>query len=926
MKTLRAWIVRLCRLFGKKQHDRELTEELESHLAMHIEDNLRSGMDPEEARRNALIKLGGLDKTFEEYRDRQGFRWAADMQRNFRYAFRRLAKAPLLSLVVILSLGLGIGTNTAFFSVIYRLLLRSLPVEKPDELAMVTYSGAPEFRPDVDLSGGNEFVFTYPGFRELERRQQPSVAKLAGFKYWNAHVNYGSQAISGQILMVSGGYFPLMRVQPFMGRALIPADDQGAGNPVAMLGYSFWKNKLGGQMGVLNQPIHLFGRNFTIVGVAPKGFYGTTTGNIPDVIIPLAPFMSLPMFSRGTIFSTNSTFFWMYLVARINPGVTREQAAARYADAYAAILEGEIEAGKSGPYGLNPSQVKQLRKSRLILIDGSRGYSMGQHGSTNTLPLYILMAATGLVLLIAMANAANLLLARSAARRRELAICAAIGANRGKIVGQLLTEALALAMAGGVAGIAFSLLTLHFLNFLIAPLPKSQDLLTVQLEWPVLLYGLGLSLLTGLLFGLYPALEAAQIAPIKVLNQESGHISETLGSARVRKTLVCAQVVLSAILLVPTGLFLKSLVKLMNVDIGLRTENQITFYLNPDTNQYTSGQRRMVYERVERELAAIPGVIGVTSATKPLISSNAYLSNYSPLIVEGYTREKSIFSQMNEIAPAFFGQMGIPLIMGREFTERDDLVGQRVAIVNEQFAQTYFAGQNPIGRKIAAESGPNVIPDIEIVGMVKYSHFSSVKQKPEPIFYLPWRQNRGMDSPGSMMFYVRSALPSSQVIAQVRKVVQALDESIPLEGLRTMEDEVTYSLIFDRLIFQLAGTLAALATALAMMGLYGVMAYSVIRRTREIGIRMAIGAKSAGIRQMVLREMMLILAIGLVLGIPAALAISKVVESQLFGVKTYDPLVVAGASLALGLAAFAAAYLPAWRASHIDPLNALRCE
>jgi predicted permease len=612
-------------------------------------------------------------------------------------------------------------------------------------------------------------------------------------------------------------------------------------------------------------------------------------------------------------------------VARINPGVTREQAAARYAGAYAAILEGEIEACKGGPYGLNPNQVKQLRKSRLSFIDGRRGYSLLQR-SWNLTPYYILMAATGLVLLIAMANAANLMAARSAAWRRELAICAAIGANRGKIFGQLLSEALVLAMAGGVAGIAFSSLTLYFSRFLMSSSSIAQDLLIVQPDWPILIYGLGLSLFTGLLFGMYPALEAAQVAPIKVLNQASGHISETLGSARVRKALVCAQVILSAMLLIPTGLFLKSLIKLMNVDMGLRTENQITFYLNPNTNEYSTAQRRMLYERVERELAAIPGASSVTSATNSLISINAYSGNFSPLMVEGCTREKSISSQMNEIAPGFFGQMGIPLIMGREFTERDNLAGQKVAIINEQFAKTYFAGQNPIGCKIAAESGPNVIPNIEIVGIVKYSYFSSIKQKPKTIFYLPWRQNRGMDSLGSMTFYVRSALPSTQVIAQVRKVMQTLDASIPLEGLRTMEDQVKYSLTPDRVTFQLAGILAALATALAMMGLYGVMAYSVIRRTREIGIRMAIGAKPAGIRQMVLREMLLIMAVGLGLGIPAALVVSKVVQSQLFDVKIYDPLVVAGASLALGLAAFAAAYLPAWRASRIDPLIALRCE
>jgi len=333
-------------------------------------------------------------------------------------------------------------------------------------------------------------------------------------------------------------------------------------------------------------------------------------------------------------------------------------------------------------------------------------------------------------------------------------------------------------------------------------------------------------------------------------------------------------------------------------------------------------QSRELFEQAERQLAAIPGVNGVTSVMVPLIGGDQWVWGNS-LIVGNYAGRGNTLSLLNEVAPGFFGQMGIPLVRGREFTEGDNFVGHKVAIVNERFAKTFFAGQNPLGRKFGIGVNPNAIPDIEIVGVVKDSHYSSVKQPPPETYYTPWRQDKEI---GWLTFYVRSTLPSDQVAAQVRKVAQSLDGSLPLEDLRTMEEQVSSDVFEDRFIFQLVAIFAVQAIALAMMGIYGVMANGVTQRKREIGIRMAIGAKPAGIRQMVLREMLLIMAVGLGLGIPAALVVSKVVQSQLFDVKIYDPLVVAGASFALGLAAFAAAYLPAWRASRIDPLIALRCE
>jgi predicted permease len=777
------------------------------------------------------------------------------------------------------------------------------------------------------MSGGNEYVFSYPAFREMQRHPKPDLAEVAGFRYLDGTLAYKNNAANARVLAVSGEYFSVLRVRPIFGRTLIPADDQGAGNPVAVLGYNYWKNHLGGQAGVLNQPINLYGCMFTIVGVAPKGFNGTTVSTPPDVIIPLASFVSIPTAPMGPLRNMD-THSWIYQVARIKSGATREQAAAHYSPICAAIAK-EVRLANnsffsSGPSG--PSQDQGQRQVSVKFVDGSRGYSTLQ--KSGKAPLLILMIATGLVLAIAMANAANLLLARSAARRRELAICAAIGANKEKIIGQLLSEAMVLAAAGGIAGIAFSWLTLNFLRFLLdqlvlaAPIPLSLDVTPTQLEWPVLIYGLGLALLTGLLFGLYPAWEAARVAPIKILNQESGHSSQTAGAARVRKALVCVQVMLSAILLIPTGLCMKSLVTLMRVDLGIRTENQVVFSLSPTLSGYSIDRSQPLYDQAEQSLAAIPGVISVTSAMNPLIGNS---NNETLVEVEGFAKERQPSSCWNEIGPNFFGQMGIPLLSGREFTLGDNQGGPKVAIVNEQFADFFFRGQNPIGRKLKALSGI-VAADREIVGVVKNSHYASVRQAPPKIFYLPWRQNEGNGMLGSMTFYLRTKLPAAQIIAQVRKTMQGVDPNLPLQGLQTMEDQVSRNITPDRLIFQLSGILAALATILAVTGLYGVMAYSVVRRKREIGIRIAIGANPSGIWRIVIREMLAILAVGLVLGIPAALGIAKALESTLFGVKSYDPFVVIGVSVILGLAALIATSLPAWRASRIDPLNTLRAE
>ena len=832
------------------------------------------------------------------------------MQR-FRYALRSLLKSPLLSLVVVFSLALGVGANTAIFSLMHQMILQSLPVRNPEQLVMVTspeqWKGGQNSSND---SGPMDYVFSLRMFRELEKRPQ-GLSGLAAFRSMGANLAYRTQTISDQVLVVSGKYFPVLGVQPLLGRLIAPDDDvSGAGNAVAVLSYGYWHDRLGGETSILNQSLRINGQVFTIVGVAPKGFTSTTLGQEPAVYVPLSiKGLITPNWNGEERWDK----YWLYLVGRLSPGVTMAQAHTALNSVYAGLVDEQSR----GVKWYNKRVADGVRNSRLTLVEGRHGNSSMRDDART--PLITLMIASVMVLLIAMANAANLLLARSAQRRREMAIRAAIGAGRGELAAQTLTEALILAVAGGLVGLLLASATLQFLIQELVTQDAPLYALSANLEWPVLLFNLGISLVTGFLFGLYPALEGARASVAIALKDESGQSSATRGAARVRKTLVCAQIVVSAILLIPTGLFLRSLVNLFHVDLGIRTESMITFGLSPELNAYKPGQSRRLFERVETELGAQPGVRSVAAALVPVIGNSRWGNGVR---VEGFKSadpNNGPHAFFNLTGPAYFGKMGIPLIAGREFTESDNMAGPKVAIVNQEFVRQYLKDRNPVG----SHFGNGKELEFEIVGVVRDSHYASVKEKPYPVYYLPWRQDK---ENGGLNFYVRSALPAKQMIPQIRKTIASIDHDLPVESVRTLDDQVKQNLTSDRLMLQLAAAFAVLATILAMLGLYGVMAFNVTRRTREIGIRLALGARPGLIRSMVLREMLWMLGIGLVAGVPAALAASKLAESQLFGVKANDPVVVVLTGVLLGLTAIAAAYWPARRASRVNPLDALRYE
>jgi putative ABC transport system permease protein len=824
-----------------------------------------------------------------------------------RLAIRSLRKAPLVSLVVIFSVGLGIGANTAIFSLLHQVILRSLPIERPEELAVVTSPG--DFkggRNSTDASGDMDYIFSYPVFRELEKHPV-GVTGVAAFRTIGANLSFQKQTVPGSLLVVSGGYFPLLGVKPALGRTILPEDDAGAGNPVAMISYGYWRDRLGGQANVLNQPLRVNGQIFTVVGVAPKGFTSTTLGEDPDAYVPLAFKPLLTPHWNGT---DRWDDYWLYLLTRPKPGVTRAQAQAALNTVFAGLVEQQTKMPRFH-YG---SKIERFLKARLTLKDGSHGQSE-MRDQTKT-PLLILMAASLLVLLIAVTNAASLLLARSADRRREMAIRAAMGGGRGALMGQMLVESLLLAVAGGAAGLLFATATLRLL---LAELAGGVPMhyLGAALDVPVLLFGLGLATVTGLIFGLYPAWEATRVSVADTLKSESLQSSGTRSTARVRKVLVCAQVLVSTVLLISGGLFLKSLVNILHIDLGMKTENVIGFSVAPALNGYTPERTRALFEQIESQMAAIPGVRSVSAAQVPLIAGDNWGNDVT---VEGAKPHPGTYwnSRLNEIGPGYFANMGIPLMAGREFTESDNLAGPEVGVVNQTFVKQFLDGRNPIGLKFGSGK-----PEVTIVGVVKDSHYSSVKQAVPPVYYTPWRQDKEVND---LNFYVRSALPPGQVMPQIRRVLAHIDSDLPADNLRTLDEQINLNIQNERMVLQLSAVFAILAATLAMLGLYAVMAHSVARRRREIGIRMAMGAAPARIRLMVLRELLWILGIGLAAGVPAALALARYAKSQLYEVQVNDASVVAGVVLLLSLTSFAAGFLPARRAARISPMDALRYE
>ena len=829
--------------------------------------------------------------------------------RQLAFAFRTLFRTPFVTTIAVLSLALGIGANAAIFSMFDQIMLRALPVPEQGRLVNLSVPGPKPGSQSCGQAGDCEVVFSYPMFRDLER-EQTVFTGLAAHDVFGASLNWQDAPLTGDGMYVSGSYFPTLGVRPVVGRLLTPDDDRTVGaNFVVVLGYGFWEQHFGSDRSVIGKVLKVNGQSMTIVGVAPKEFRGTTIGIMPLIYVPIDMRGVLSGGFRGF---ENRRAYWVYVFGRLKPGVSLAQASAALNALYHPIIT-DVEAPLQK--GMSEQTLVRFKAKELVLSPGWRGQSNMQ-GEART-PLYMLFCVTGIVLLIACANIANLLLARGASRAMEMGVRLALGASRGRLVGQLLVESVLLAALGGIASLLVAQWTLHGIAALLPP--EASTTLQFTLQPAVLYFAAALALATGIALGLFPAWHNTRADLVTTIRSHAGQIAGARSATRFRAALVTVQISLATALLVAAGLFMRSLVNVTRVDLGIRVDSLVTFYINPGRAGYDSIRTPVLYAQVEEALAGLPGVTGVSSGMVPLLSGDNWGTD---VYVQGFPTGPDVDrnSRFNEIGPAYFGTLGVRLLAGREFTVADHLGAPQVAIVNQAFAKKFNLDRDAVGKLVSTSTQDSL--NIQIVGLIPDIKYSEVKLPVPPVFYTPWRQDTRISG---VNFYVRSPQPVTTMGA-IRGAMKAIDPGLPVEQLKTMPQQVRENVFLDRMISTMSAAFAVLATLLAAIGLYGVLAYTVAQRTREIGVRMALGADAARVRGMVLGQVGRMMLIGGGIGLVAAVGLGQAASSLLFGLKGYDPLVFGLSLVALSMVALGAGYIPARRASQVDPVQALRYE
>ncbi|MFN8583134.1 MAG: ABC transporter permease [Gemmatimonadaceae bacterium] len=830
--------------------------------------------------------------------------------RQIRLAFRTLFKTPFVTAIAVASLALGIGANAAIFSLFNQMLLRPLPVRAPSELVNL---GAPGEKPgsqSCGQAGDCDAVFSYAMYRDLERTQKVFTG-LAGHVVFGANLAYNKATLNTQGMYVSGSYFSVLGLRPALGRLISATDDQTiGGNYVAVLGHRYWVTRLGSDPNVINAPLIVNGQTFTVIGVAPEGFDGTTLGQRPDVYVPITMRgVTEPRFKQFD----DRRVYWVYAFGRLKPGVSLEQARSALNAIYHPIIN-DVEAPLQE--GMSDATLARFKAKEVSVEPGARGQST-LHTEAKT-PLTMLFAITGVVLLIACANIANLLLARGANRGMEMAVRLSLGAARRQILSQLLIESLVLAALGGLGSLLVARWTLSVIAGMLPD--DAVQVLSFHIDPGVLVFAAVLAVVTGFLFGMYPALHSTRPDLVNTLRANSGKTSSSRASARFRTSLVTAQIALSMTLLVCAGLFVRSLVNIGRVDLGLQPENVITFGVSPELNGYAPARSKEFFLRLAEELGGVPGVTAVSMDRVGILVGNNWGNGVE---VEGYPSGPDVDngSRFNQVGPGFVHTVGMTLLAGREFTDADIAGAPKVAIVNEAFAKKFNLGKDAVGKHMS--TGDSKVKDIEIVGLVRDAKYSQVKDPTPPVFFRPFLQDTTV---GNLNYYIRSSTPPEQMLRTASQLVAKLDPNLPLEDLRTLTQQVRQNVFLYRMISTLSSAFALLATLLAAVGLYGVLAYTVAQRTNEIGVRMALGADSGRVRTMVLRQVGMMVLVGGAVGVAGAIALGKLAASLLYGLTGYDPAVLVSSVVTLTAVALSAGYLPARRASRIAPMQALRYE
>jgi predicted permease len=832
---------------------------------------------------------------------------------DLRLALRAWRNAPVFTAVAILSIALGIGANTAIFTLVDQVMLRTLPVENPDELMQVTFTGA---RYGSNWGDGSEI--SYPMYKDLRDHNAVFSGMLAAFGY-RLHVGAAgrTERVSGEL--VTGTYFSVLGIRPGAGRLFSPDDERApGGHPYAVLSHAYWTSRFGADPAVVNSTMTVNGHAFTVVGVAPRGFDGIELGRPVQVWVPILMKAQLTPGWNGL---DDRRFNWVRAFGRLRPGVTVEQARTALQPYYQTLLQQEV----NEPAFANAASETRERflKNQITLVDGSRGRS-GFRRSMST-PLWVLMATAAGVLLIACANIANLLLARGASRQREIAVRLALGATRRRLVRQLLVESVLLALGGGVAGLAVAAAGAPLVLGLFVS-PETSEVISTAPDWRILTFTFGVSTLTGVLFGLAPALQSTRPNVAPTLKDESGSVVG--GQARLRKVLVATQVAMSLLLLIGAGLFIRTLDNLRKVDVGFETERLLSFGVDPSLNGYPAERVRTFVRTLLERLRATPGIDSAGLATMRLLEGNQWSSSMTVEGARAGAERSSVWN--NAVSPGYFEAMGIPILMGRDFADRDARTTPsatprndfRVAIVNQAFVRHHFGeGGNAVGKRIGFGSDPGTQTPIEIVGVVADSKYTDVRDDIPRQAFFPYHEQ---STPGGFTVYARTTQSPDAMFGTIRQIVQQIDPNLPVYAARTLESQVGLSLSRERMIATMTVTFGLLATLLAVVGLYGVMSYSVARRTREIGLRMALGARPGVIAWMVVREVLLIAGAGIAIGIPAAWWLGRLVAAQLYGVVPTDALAIGGAVGLLTTVAVIAGLVPSVRAARVDPTRALR--
>ncbi len=917
---------RLRALVRRDDVERELDEELRFHIERETEQNIARGLSPAEARTAALRSFGGVEQVKEDARDVRGIRFLEETFQDLRYGFRMLRKTPAFTAVAVLSLALGIGANTAIFSVVDTVLLQTLPVQEPDRLVLFEWEAGSPFRVTgtdgygagdraAGRTGSSSFHFR---FFDALRKQDSALSDLMAFAdLWDANIAVDGSAEVADGQYVTGNYYSLLGVRAAIGRTLNDADDAPGAPPVAVISHAFWQTRFGGDPQVIGRQISINKMMCTVVGVTPREFTGTIQVNTrPVVTVPMALEPLLAGESSEMEHPGEPGVWFAHFIGRLKPGATIAQARQSLEPTFQTLALQMMPAPKKAS---ESAEIDPRDYPILIAQSGSRGMTETRRVYSST--IYLVFGVVGLVLLIACANVANMLLARSAARSSEITLRLAMGAGRIRLIRQLLTESLLLSALGAVAGIVFAIWGMDALsamgNLEAGLLPRGLE---YHISPRVLGFTVAVSILTGIVFGLAPALRATRLDLMSAL-REGKRGGAGVAKSRLSKALVVAQVAMSLLLLLGAGLFIRTVHNLQSVELGFNQANLLIFSLKPGALGYEGDRLEQLYRRITERLESLPGVRSVTFSRTPLIS---HMITNTELILPGETVQSATEHLTNRqvVRENYFEAMEIPVVSGRAFTPQDAENSNKVAVVSEALVRKYFPNEDPIGKRVGFDE--DTAGQIEIVGVVRDTKYSSQRDEIEPMIYRPWLQDQKRI--GSISFAVRTTGDPGALGDAVRQVVREADSALPVTRLMSQEARSAETVTEERLFASLLAFFGGLALLLAAIGLYGVMSYSVAQRTNEIGIRMALGAETGGVLRMIISQGLAYSIVGLVVGTAAAFALKKVVETQLFGVEPTDPLTFVIAGVTLIAVAALACWIPARRATRVDPVVALRAE